>query len=403
MINSFHINECCLACGENQLSSVLDLGMQPLANSYLTTADDDEPRYPLHMIRCNHCNHLQLSGSVDPQLLFANYAYVAGTSRTLTDYSRWFVEHVSQYSMRMHNRILDIGCNDGTQLNCFADAGWETYGVDPAENILRTTRIRHRVVQGFFPNVESEIFSLPYDIICAQNVLAHNHDPLSFLLACSNMMRQETLLFVQTSQADMVKNFEFDTIYHEHVNFFNTRSFMALCARAGLRLLSVSKTPIHGGSYLFQIAKLGLPDATVVCHLYDEQQLHSPVTYEVYADHVKTNAKTLFSTVSKYRHQGYKLVGYGAAAKGNTLLNYTGIDLDFIIDDSELKQGRFTPGRHIPIVARNYIQSFERAHIAWLPLAWNFHDEIVSKIKACRNTRDDVFIRYFPNVETIYV
>jgi hypothetical protein len=215
-------------------------------------------------------------------------------------------------------------------------------------------------------------------------------------------MHDATALFIQTSQADMVINNEFDTIYHEHVNFFNANSMRELANRAGLHLIDVIKTPIHGNSYIFV---LGLHDLRP-CHvdnIIDMEGRHgllTPLTYFTWSQNVKSNVEDLVTTIQNFQNNGYTVVGYGAAAKGNTLLNFSSIKLDFIIDDSPLKQGKFTPGAGCPIVSIKELDKYtNQDRLVFVPLAWNFFAEIKNRIQTARSVDTDVFVQYFPNVK----
>jgi hypothetical protein len=215
-------------------------------------------------------------------------------------------------------------------------------------------------------------------------------------------MREDTLLFVQTSQADMVVHNEFDTIYHEHVNFFNANSMFKLAQRAGLHLVDVVKTPIHGNSYIFVLSLVNARQHHMQNIIAMEAPLLKASTYQQWRDTVESNVQSLKFQVDQYRKQGYQLVGYGAAAKGNTLLNYAELDLDFIVDDNPLKQGLYTPGRAIPIVSIKQVQDLsQQDRVLFIPLAWNFFDEIRERILAVRKNEHDEFLRYFPKVELV--
>jgi hypothetical protein len=215
-------------------------------------------------------------------------------------------------------------------------------------------------------------------------------------------MTDNTVLFIQTSQADMVLNNEFDTIYHEHVNFFNVNSMSRLAQRAGLNLVDTIKTPIHGNSYIFILSKASV-NKNRVKNSIDLEAAYGLLnldTYSRWESTVKSNVNQLIETISEYRRDGYTLVGYGAAAKGNTLLNFGDIRLDFIIDDNPLKQGKFTPGTGCAIVGVDRLSELDvNRRILFVPLAWNFFKEIKSKIQAVRNNDNDRFLRYFPEVE----
>jgi hypothetical protein len=215
-------------------------------------------------------------------------------------------------------------------------------------------------------------------------------------------MHDATALFIQTSQADMVINNEFDTIYHEHVNFFNANSMRELAKRAGLHLVDVVKTPIHGNSYIFVLSLHDLRPCHVdnIIDMEGRHGLLTPTTYKSWEANVQANVKDLVSVISQFRDEEYTVVGYGAAAKGNTLLNFSGIGLDFIIDDSPLKQGKFTPGTSCSIVSIKELDKYtDQDRLLFVPLAWNFFAEIKNRIQAVRTNSNDRFVNYFPKVE----
>jgi len=392
----------CLCCGSKRLKLVLDLNEQPLANSYKKTAEETEPYFPLCLNICEDCTHLQLSHAVNPDLLFKNYLYVSGTSQTLRDYFDWFAKRTLEYFEMPPTTVLDIACNDGSQLNSFKALGLKTYGIDPAENLHPLSSANHDVVCDYFTDKYSYHYgSKNLDIITAQNVFAHNSYPLEFLKQCKEIMHDRSRLFIQTSQADMIKNNEFDTIYHEHLSFFNSSSMSALAGRAGLHIIDIKKTPIHGNSYVFVMAK-NLGARPSVQHQLDqerEQGLQDMNTYLAYAEGCHTVIEDLNATIAHYRELEYVIVGYGAAAKGMTLLNFGQTSLDYIIDDNPLKQGLYTPGMNIPIVSIDILEDLRERQIAFVPLAWNFFKEIKGKIKANRDVDSDVFIKYFPTIK----
>lgn len=394
------LNEC-LCCGHDKLTQILDLHDQPLANSFKLTAEEPEDKFPLKLNLCPNCSHLQLSHAVNPDLLFKHYLYVSGTSKTLKEYFDWFAEFSMKYFESTPNSALDIACNDGTQLDSFKALGLTTYGIDPAENLYPLSSKNHNVICDYFK--ETQIPALKdkqIDIINAQNVFAHNSYPSEFLKMCKEIMHDKSVLFIQTSQADMIKNNEFDTIYHEHLSFFNASSMQALAHRAGLTLIDITKTPIHGNSYVFVFSKTQEPSPNVAAVLKEEFDLglQNISTYEEYAVKCHKAVADLKDTIRTYRADGFVIAGYGAAAKGNTLLNFGDIQLDFIIDDNPLKQETFTPGTSIPVVSIDILKEVDDLQVAFIPLAWNFFTEIQSNIKKVRDREGDVFIRYFPSI-----
>ena len=388
----------CLCCDSENINVLLDLNEQPLANSY-HKEDEKLDSYPLGVNLCNNCYHIQLTHIVNPDLLFKDYLYVSGTTKTLHDNMKWFVDYVlEQTSYGKGNCVLDIACNDGTQLDYFQDAGFDTYGIDPAENLYELSSQNHNVICDYF---NSEPFGL-FDVITAQNVFAHNSNPKEFLDECDKLMHDDSILYIQTSQAEMILNNQFDTIYHEHVSFFNINSFVELTKRTNLNLVDVVKTPVHGISYLFKLTKNTFDGRRRVFNeLEVERQrgLYSKKTYDRYKLNVLEVVDYFKLLVEQSRDEGYKIVGYGAAAKGMTFLNFADVKLDVVIDDNKLKHHLYTPGTNVQIKPNGFLKQYkEHDKILFIPLAWNFYDEIRERIRAVRNNKSDLFLRYFPEV-----
>jgi novobiocin biosynthesis protein NovU/D-mycarose 3-C-methyltransferase len=213
-------------------------------------------------------------------------------------------------------------------------------------------------------------------------------------------MQPESLLFISTSQADMILNDEFDTIYHEHISFFNVNSMRALAERSGLYLIDAVKTPIHGTSYIFVLAKKPKPHRVINLVAMEKMQgLYNDETYTAWAANTLQLVTELKDSIELYRSKGYVLAGYGAAAKGNTLLNFSKVELDFIVDDNTLKQNKFTPGMNIPVVSIDNMDKYTSdSKILFVPLAWNYFNDIKRKIENRRKNDNDKFLRYFPKV-----
>ena len=395
----------CLACGNKNLTSVLDLGNQPLANSYRKDKSEPLPEFPLEIKKCDSCSHVQLSVSVDPDLMFKDYLYVSGTSKTMMDHFSWFAGFTKEYHRLLSNKtgqinVLDIGCNDGSQLDKFKDIGCNTSGIDPAENLYEESSKKHHIICDYFNKSTNKVFGIP-DIIVAQNVFAHNYDPLEFMKNVGEIMNENSLFFVQTSQANMILNNEFDTIYHEHISFYNIKSMDALCRRAGLNLIDVVKCPLHGKSYIFIISRSKHRDYHIgnLIEMETVDGLYSDSTYEKYTKNCKEIINNFKKIIEEYKSEGYQIIGYGAAAKGNTFLNAAKAKMDFIIDDNPLKHGYYTPGTDIEIVPLDILTNYKESDkILFVPLAWNFFKEIKSKIKGKRNNENDRFLLYFPQI-----
>lgn len=392
--------ERCIACGGSHIEPFFDLGQQPLANSYKNKIDDPEPVFPLATVVCKDCFHVQLTHAVAPDLLFRDYAYMSGVSRTMLEFFEWFaVKSLDQFDVRPTS-VLDIGCNDGSQLDCYKKLGLETWGVDPAENLCQETSKRHHIVCDYF---QEGLLDQQFDLVTIQNAFAHNNDQFAMLLAAKSVLSERGLLFIQTSQGDMVLNGEFDTIYHEHISFYNTKSMSKICERAGLNLINVLRHPIHGNSYIFVISRSRSHPGKIADIIAQEQQagVYSMELLNRFRSNAEHSVAQVRDTVERCRAQGIPVVGFGAPAKGNTFLNYAKLQLDFIIDETPMKRNKYTPGMSISIEG---IDGFDRIdhypQVCFVILAWNFYDEICAKIQRQRglfkNHNQDTFVACFP-------
>jgi len=392
--NSYTTLDKCVACGSSNLEQFLDLAEQPLANNYHNGSGGGD-LFQLGLNLCKDCYHTQLPVSVNPKMMFDHYLYVTGTSKTLRDYCDWFANYVSQReSSKGH--ILDIACNDGTQLDSFKKLGWSTYGVDPAENLYKIAEDKgHIVINDYWP-----IKSYPQmDVITAQNVCAHTPQPLEFLKGVKDALSPNGTAYIQTSQSQMYQRNEFDTTYHEHISFFSANSMKTLAERAGLVLTDVDITPIHGDSYVFVLRHKGADinnSVTETIRKEGKEGRHNPNFYQLFGINARNIVEKLKDLVNRCQAEGTPVVGYGAAAKGMTVLNANDIQLDWIVDDNELKQGLLTPGTNIPIKDRSSLDIDE--HIVVIPLAWNFFDEIKSNVEEVRQNKSTQYVQYFPNV-----
>jgi 2-polyprenyl-3-methyl-5-hydroxy-6-metoxy-1,4-benzoquinol methylase len=401
----------CIACENDELVQVLNLGLQPLANSYKKSQDELEAVYPLAINRCSKCWHVQLTHMVNPDFLFKNYLYVSGTSQTQLQYFDWFAERAISRAKKKAEEltVLDIGCNDGSQLDAFRSRNVkQTFGIDPAVNLHETSTKKHTVSCGYFnADTVSQLRAaaanpdLKFDIIVCQNAFAHNYDQAGFLKLAAELMHDDSQLIITTSQIDMLINKEFDTIYHEHLSFYNVQSMQAICARAELTLMDVETHPIHGTSGIYTLVKpvIGLASVNARWRKENEAGFYS---YELYEEYARSAWRTIMrfkESIERYTSEGYTVVGYGAAAKGNTLLNAANTKLVCIVDDNPLKQGLFTPGVGVPVVAPEFLNNLSDKPVLFVPLAWNFFDEIVQRIKTLRGARRDLYLRYFPKYD----
>lgn len=390
----------CVACGCSDLVTTLDLGNQPLANDFLEPGSWLET-YPLKLVRCKDCFHSQLSIAVDPARLFRNYSYVSGTSETLSNYFD-DLSHSIISRFGSNRKILDIGSNDGSFLEKFSQSDWLTLGIDPAINLISESASRGvTTIPAFF---DDKIFSLlanDFDVIVAMNVFAHTQNPLAILDGINQCLSSSGRAFIQTSQANMFTTGQFDTVYHEHISFFSVRSMKALLERANLSLVDVSIVPIHGMSYLWELQKSGTNNSQLPREAEEEKfGLYDQKLYADFAALALQKTDEINILVRKYREKNFKIVSYGAAAKGNTFINFADITFDYILDDTPQKIGRMAPAGSCIVSHPSILESIPSPVIVIIP-AWNFRKEIIMKIRLLRDNLDDVYLTYFPETHIV--
>jgi 2-polyprenyl-3-methyl-5-hydroxy-6-metoxy-1,4-benzoquinol methylase len=357
----------------------------PLVNTY-----NVKEKFPLSVNRCESCCHLQLNEFVSPSILYRDYTYCSGTGRTALDYFSDFARTAVSYVPNACC-VLDIASNDGSQLDAFKEIGLKTFGVDPAVNLCDISYAKgHYVRAEFFE--EANFTGMTYDIITAQNVLAHTPEPLRFLQNCEKIMEDHSRLFIATSQANMIVNGECDTIYHEHVSYFNAHSMMKLANQAGLIVLDIIMHDIHGTSYVFVLGKSGTPTVRVDGRLEWEKvvgMMGEPI-YKWWKLNAINKILRLEETLSRFKKDGYYTVGCGAAAKGISMLNMANVKLDVIVDNTPTKWHKETSG--MEILKFDEIQYIMHEKVLFVILAWNVGREIRRNVLKLRDNRKDVFI-----------
>ncbi len=382
---AFVNNRKCLCC-DSETVELIDFGSMPLVNTYSV-----KTQYPLAVRRCVNCYHLQLHEYVEPEILYRYYTYCSGTGRTARDYFRDFARMALPYVPKADN-VLDIASNDGSQLDAFKDLGLQTVGVDPAENLCKIAAAKgHTIIPSFLENLTLDPEDT-FDIITAQNVVAHTPRPWDFLLKCKDVMHDESRLFIATSQANIIVNGECDTIYHEHVSYFNAHSMIKLARRAGLTVVDIVMHDIHGTSYVFVLGREGRPSIRVEQRLEWERAvgMMSPPLYHWWKSHVRDKIKRVGATIENYQREGYYAVGCGAAAKGISMVNMAHVHLDVIADNTPTKWNQETSG--MKIIPFDEIILLDQEKVLFVVLAWNVASEIRTNILKLRDNRNDVFI-----------
>lgn len=407
----------CLACGSNNVSEVLSLGHQSPVNR-LTLEPGKLQSFPLALAACASCGHGQLTFHVPPEDLFVDYLYASSTSETLRNYSRDFALSLKNV-VRPGGTVLEIACNDGILLSQLAAFEIPYVGVDPASQMVERCIESglSDVVCDFWPT--DKLDNLTFDVIVGQNVLAHNPNPLEFMAAVSQSLSPGGFSIFQTSQADMVLNGEFDTVYHEHFSFFSEKSARALSERAGLVFGGTSYTTIHGISSLYGFAKDAEgarrfddfcrnletkvawlpPQASAKARLLRRERTEND--WFSFAEDARKRMSEMVTVVEEARLQGRQIVAVGASAKGLTFLKAAGILPDVVLDDAIDKIGRWVDGLDCRITQ---LTGFSTEVPCTLVItAWNFSVEIMNKLKSSSKfPAGSVAVRYFPELEELY-
>ena len=383
----------CRVCKHENLHKFLELGPTPLANNFLKREqlNSPEPSFPLDLCFCNNCGLVQLSYVVPPEMMFSHYLWVSGTSYTVPVHFQQLANEATEIvNAGDDSLVVDIGSNDGTLLKGFKNLGLKVLGVEPATNIAKIARESGMETINSFFN-ESAALKIVSEkgrakIITATNVVAHIDDLDNLLKGVKTLLEDDGTFVIEVPYlVDMIENNEFDTAYHEHLSYFAIKPLVKLFKIYDMEIFDVKRVPIHGGSirvYVKRIsAKLFVTDAVKnLLDIEEKNALHILDAYEKFAERIGTLRENLLSLLKELKMSGKRIIGYGAAAKGNTLLNYCKIDttiLDYIADKNPLKQGLYTPGTHIPVFGVEKIVEDKPDYI--LILAWNFADEIIKQ------------------------
>jgi novobiocin biosynthesis protein NovU/D-mycarose 3-C-methyltransferase len=383
----------CRTCGSKNLKFILDLGKTALVNDFLKPEDvaGYNISLPLRVVLCPDCSLVQLADTVDPKILYSHYAYVTSTSKTMDTHLNKMMTHLlSTGRLGSGSKVLEIASNTGVFLKKFKEQGCEVLGVEPAENIADValaTAIPTR--KEFFNAITAKKLKAEWgaaDLILGRHVFAHIDDLKDLVAGLAEISHEETLIAFEVPYVvDFFEHTEYDTIYHEHLSYISVRAIEALVKDSPFMLSRVDHYPIHGGSILFHLRhrlSKATPHASVAQAIEKEKsmRLADPVTWEAFAQRVNHIRAELPALLRKLRSQGKRIIGYGASAKGNTLLNTCGIttnELDYIIDNTPFKQNKIAPGSWIPVRPPEMLLKDQPDYA--LLLAWNFAPEIIKR------------------------
>ena len=398
-MNYYNFRKKCGICNGTNLTEILDLGEQPPANSLIEDLSviSQEVKFPLRLGFCKNCCFVQLLDIVNKEFLFKHYLYMTSASKPI-------VEHFKKYADEIYNNylisknestVLEIGSNDGSMLLEFKKLGAKVLGIEPAENIAKIANESGILTKNnFFSSTVAKEISKTENIsvIVANNVVGHVEDLHDFMDGIKILIKDNGIFIFEVPYLnDLIQKLEFDTIYHEHLSYFSLLPIINWVNQFGLEVFDIKKQSVHGGTIRVFITKKGniLQKNSVQEFLDEERQygLDKILTYEKFAQNIIDLKLELIESIIKLKKEKKSLIGYGASAKGNVLLNYCNIDhtiLDFIIDTTPLKQGKFTPGTHIPILPPNEMETKGDGDLILL-LAWNYEDAILEKEKIFRS------------------
>ena len=396
---AYYHRDSCRLCGGSNLTKVLALTPTPPANAFVTEAELSEPQpaFPLDVWLCNGCGHVQLLDVVDPRILYAHYVYVSGTSPVFVRHFEQYAQYVrSTFSPAAGSLALDIGSNDGTLLRFFKDAGHRVLGVEPAEEISEASRRAGiPTITGFFSEQLAERVVKEHGqaaVVTANNVIAHIDDLAAVMRGVAKLLAPDGVFVFEVSYlVDVLEKTLFDTIYHEHLDYHSVEPLEPFFRSCGLQLVEALRVDSHGGSLRGVVQRAGGPrkvGASVASLVARERQmdLRNADTFRTFGARIAKVGSELTTLLGKLKREGKRIAGFGAPAKATTLLYHLGITpqlVDFIVDDSPLKQGRYTPGMHIPVLPAQAL--YDRGVDYTVILAWNFAEPIMKKHSAWRD------------------
>ena len=390
---NYTLEQKCRICSSTNLTMILDLGEQPPANSFIdkNELNSSESKFPLRLFWCTDCYLVQLLDIVDKEYLFKNYFYMTSASKPIVDHFKKYAQDVYEEFLKEETNpfVVEIGSNDGSLLSEFKKLGTQILGIEPATNLSNLANQSNITTKNTFfsSQVCKEIIkSRNATVVVANNVIAHVEDLQDLMHGIQILLdKNGVFIFEVPYLVDLIKKLEFDTIYHEHLSYFSILPLLKLVEQFGLEIFDIRKQSVHGGTLRIFVSKknnYSINDSVKI-FIDDEYSLGLDKIefYHKFSTNIIKLKKNLIELLLRLKNENKSIFGYGASAKGNVLLNFCDIaneNLDFIIDTTPLKQGKFTPGTHIPIIPPEKILEKGKNDVALL-LAWNYADSILKK------------------------
>ncbi len=404
----------CRFCSSPLRESLADLGMAPLSNAYLSQTDlqSAEMFYPLHAFVCSTCRLAQLPELETPENIFSDYAYFSSYSDSWLAHCRKYVEQIcARRDLSPLSQVVELASNDGYLLQYFKQRGIPILGVEPAANVAAVAESKGvPTLVRFFGTETAKAMCADgksADLLVANNVLAHVPDLNDFVEGIRMVLKPKGIATLEFPHLqNLLEQHQFDTIYHEHFSYFSLLTARRIFKAHGLRIFDVDELPTHGGSLRIYVCHTDSiePETDAVIKLEQREiglGYDTPAPYAHFHKQVQKVKRDLLRFLIDARESGKTVAGYGAPAKGNTLLNYCGIRADllaFTVDISPHKAGRFLPGTHIPIYSPDRLRDVKPDYVLILP--WNLKDEIVRQMADVRSWGGQ-FVVPIPQVEIL--
>jgi SAM-dependent methyltransferase len=389
----------CRSCGTPLTHVFADLGSSPLANAYLTATqlEEPEPFYPLRVYVCESCFLVQLPQVVSPAEMFQDYAYFSSYSDSWLRHARTYAEQmIDRFDLDSASKVVEIASNDGYLLRHFKEHRVPVLGIEPAANVAAAAQEAGIVTLVEFFGLDSarrlRADGEEADLLVGNNVLAHVPDLTGFVAGLKILLKPGGVVTMEFPHLlRLIESGEFDTIYHEHLFYFSLLAVERVFALAGLTLFDVEELPTHGGSLRIYARHTEGDSKPVYSAVHElrarerEAGLERLDVYGSFDERAREVKRSLLEFLIRASRAGKSIVGYGAPAKGNTLLNYCGIRrdfLDYVVDRSPHKQGLFLPGTHLPILDPDAVSETKPDYLLILP--WNLRDEIMEQMSHVR-------------------
>lgn len=404
----------CRICNSKDLIKVLDFNKSPPSNSYLNqkTLNMIELNYPLRVNLCKNCFLLQTEDFVNKKIMFNDeYAYFSSYSKTFLEHAKSFVEFVEKDLKKflLKKDVIEIASNDGYLLQFFKKKRYKCLGIEPSKSVaIHAIKKGIKTRVNFFgSNLAKKIKNKP-SLVIANNVLAHVPDLNDFIKGLSILCHQKTIISIEFPHVLNLINYnQFDTIYHEHYSYFSVKPLKDIFKKYGLEIFNIQKLKVHGGSLRLLIKRNSNRDIEIsksvadIISLEKNNKLYNLQTYYDLQKKLNSQKLKLIKFIINIKIKDKKIICYGAAAKGNTIINFSGITkdmIDFVVDKNLTKIGKYLPGSEIPIYSLSEIKKF-KPHYIWI-LPWNLKDEIINELSFAKKWNAKFFI-VSPKIEII--